>query len=31
MHRGSAEDVLIQFQNQPDKVRGEMVVIIEGK
>jgi 16S rRNA (cytidine1402-2'-O)-methyltransferase len=31
MHRGTAEDVLIQFQNQPDKVRGEMVVIIEGK
>jgi 16S rRNA (cytidine1402-2'-O)-methyltransferase len=31
MHRGSAEDVLKQFQNQPDKVRGEMVVIIEGK
>jgi 16S rRNA (cytidine1402-2'-O)-methyltransferase len=31
MHRGSAEQVLIQFQNQPDKVRGEMVVIIEGK
>jgi 16S rRNA (cytidine1402-2'-O)-methyltransferase len=31
MHRGTAEDVLKQFQNQPDKVRGEMVVIIEGK
>lgn len=31
MHRGSAEEVLKQFQNQPDKVRGEMVVVIEGK
>ena len=31
MHRGTAEDVLKQFQNHPDKVRGEMVVIIEGK
>lgn len=31
MHRGSAEELLAYFNQHPDKVRGEMVLVISGK
>jgi 16S rRNA (cytidine1402-2'-O)-methyltransferase len=31
MHRGKANEVLLYFQTNPDKVRGELVIVIEGK